>query len=136
MPADPDDAPETNLAPADELFEVRQQLAVLRKREDRLRRQMLEDPDARLGTYTLITIVEVASQHVDLGLLREHYPEIAAEVTVETIAHRVQCASLENSRATYPAKKPRLTRQVPKEYTTAERAFYVGRSLAARPRKR
>jgi hypothetical protein len=69
-----------NLPPADELFDVREQLKALKARESDLRSLMLSDPSARTGNRYAVEIKEVTSTRTDIKEMRKLYPEQHVEL--------------------------------------------------------
>ena len=70
-----------NVAPADELAELRQRIKELQEQEAELRAAIISDPEARVGKAWRATIVGQASRRIDADKLRAEYPEVAAAVT-------------------------------------------------------
>ena len=77
-----------NLPPADELFDVREQLKALTSRERDLRSLMLSDPSARTGNRYAVEIRDVQTTRTDIKELRAMHPTLVEEYTFKLTAAR------------------------------------------------
>jgi hypothetical protein len=68
-----------NLAPADELADVREQRKALETREATLRAILIGDPSSRTGNHYVAELREVEKSHLDIKAMREMYPDMVAE---------------------------------------------------------
>lgn len=80
----------TNLPPADELAQVRQQLKDLQEREGKLRSLMISDPASRTGNLYLVEVREVQQMRTDLKEMRAMYPKIVDEFTFKSKVVRLE----------------------------------------------
>jgi hypothetical protein len=80
----------SNLPPADELAETRNQIKQLSSRERELKALMIADPEARTGNAYAVEIKDVATTRTDIKELRAMYPDIAAQFTFTVTDKRVE----------------------------------------------
>ena len=83
-----------NLPPADELFDVREQLKALTSRERDLRSLMLSDPSARTGNRYAVEIRDVQTTRTDIKELRAMHPTLVDEFTFKLTEQRVELRGL------------------------------------------
>lgn len=86
-----------NLAPADELFQVRAKLKELTERESQLRELMIEDAAARTGNNYAVEVKVVKTSRTDIKEMRAAHPDIVAQYTFPmTQIHIVLCGITDN----------------------------------------
>jgi hypothetical protein len=96
-----------NLPPADELFDVREQLKALKARESDLRSLMLSDPSARTGNRYAVEIKEVTSTRTDIKEMRKLHPDIVEQFTFPLAEQRVELHGInEDGELTSLRRKP------------------------------
>jgi len=80
----------SNLPPADELAETRNQIKQLSSRERELKALMIADPEARTGNSYAVEIKDVATTRTDIKELRAMYPDIVEQFTFTVTDKRVE----------------------------------------------
>jgi hypothetical protein len=93
------------LPPADELYQVRQQIRELTERERELKSIILQDPSARTGNAYAATIKEVTANRVDIKELRAAYPTEVAEHTHPVTDTRVELSAISEDGELTPIRR-------------------------------
>jgi hypothetical protein len=78
------------LPPADELYQIRQEIKALGERENALKALMINDPSARTGNSYCVDVVEITSKRTDIKELRAAYPAEVDEHTHPVTTTRVE----------------------------------------------